>query len=162
MLLALRTATMSAAALLAGLQLVPGPPLSNPPIDPTRTVEAQLEIPAPMKALLDRSCRDCHSNQTRWPWYSHVAPAKWMVARDVAKARSIMNFSEWTESAGKKLDLAVGMLAASCSDVTVGRMPKREYAFLHTEARLSAADRKAFCEWSGAEGQRLILMKRRR
>ncbi len=162
MVFALRTAGMSAAAILAGLQLLPGPPLSNPPVDPARTVESQLEIPAPMKSLLDRACRDCHSNETRWPWYGYIAPAKWLLAKDVAKARSIMNFSDWTENAGKKLEMAAGMLAASCSDVTVGRMPKPEYAFLHTEARLSAEDKKAFCTWSASEGQRLILLKRRR
>lgn len=162
MLPAFRLLGVSATALLAGLQLLPGPGLSNPQVDPSRTVEAQLEIPAPMKSLLDRSCRDCHSNETRWPWYSYIAPAKWLVARDVAKARSIMNFSEWTEQAGKKLELAAGMLAASCSDVTVGRMPKPEYAFLHSEANLSGEDKKAFCAWSASEGQRLILLKRRR
>jgi hypothetical protein len=92
---------------------------------------------------------------------SRFAPGSWLVGQNVRKARSIMNFSEWTEQAGRKLELAAGMLAASCADVTLGRMPKPNYTFLHTEARLSAAGRKEFCEWSAKEGNRLILLKRR-
>ncbi|MDX1982112.1 MAG: heme-binding domain-containing protein [Bryobacteraceae bacterium] len=157
-----RLAGVSAAALLLGIQFIPAPPLDNPPVDPAKTVEAQLEIPAPMKKLLDRSCRDCHSNETHWPWYSRFAPGSWLVARDVRKARDIMNFSNWTEQAGRKLELAAGMLAASCSDVTVGRMPKPNYAFLHSEARLSAEDKKDFCAWSAAEGERLFQIRRRK
>ena len=48
-----------------------------------------------VKRILERSCYDCHSNRTRWPWYSHVAPVSWLVARDVHEGREEINFSEW-------------------------------------------------------------------
>jgi hypothetical protein len=47
------------------------------------------------RLLAERACFDCHSNQTRWPWYSYVAPASWLVAYDVTEGREHLNFSEW-------------------------------------------------------------------
>ena len=72
-----------------------------------------------------------------------------------------MNFSSWTEQAGKKLQLAVGMLTAACTDVNAGRMPKPEYVFLHSEAMLSGADKEGFCDWTKREGTRLLVLKRK-
>lgn len=148
-------------ALFAGMQFLPVFPRTNPPVDPARTVDAQLEIAPPVREMLKRSCRDCHSNETRWPWYAVVAPASWKMAHDVNKARSVMNFSEWSEEGDKKLDKAIGLLTASCSDVQVGRMPKPEYVLLHSEAELSGDDKKAFCKWAMGEGRRLMMVKRR-
>lgn len=144
-----------------GIQFVPVQ-RTNPPLDPARAVEAHLDIAPPVRAILDRSCHDCHSNQTQWPWYSYIAPASWMVTKDVIKAREIMNFSEWSEQAGVKLEKAVGLLMASCTDVTVGRMPKPEYVFLHSRAALNEADVKHFCQWTAKEGGRLLALRKKR
>jgi len=64
---------------------------SNPP------VEADLEAPAAVTAVLRTACYDCHSNETHWPWYSYVAPVSWLVARDVEEARSEFSFSRWDQ-----------------------------------------------------------------
>ena len=61
----------------------------NPPI--TAPLAAQAEL----AQVLERSCYDCHSNQTRWPWYASVAPVSWLVARDVDRGRHELNFSAW-------------------------------------------------------------------
>ena len=53
-------------------------------------------IPPHIVTILDRACLDCHSNQTRWPWYSNVAPVSWLVQADVDEGRRVLNFSEWT------------------------------------------------------------------
>lgn len=143
------------------MQLVPVYPRTNPPAAATSGLHNQVEVPAEMDAILQRSCWNCHSNDTKWPWYAYVAPVSWLIARDVDKAREIMNFSVWTEQAGKKLQLAVGMLAASCADVNIGRMPKPEYVFLHSEAMLNEADKQSFCEWTKKEGKRLLVLKRK-
>lgn len=145
----------------AGIQFVPVQ-RSNPPSVAARSVDAHLEMAPPVKAILDRSCHDCHSNDTRWPWYSYVAPASWMVTKDVEKARKVMNFSEWSEEAGLKLEKAVGLLMASCTDVKVGRMPKAEYVLLHSEAALNPGDVKNFCEWTTKEGGRLLALRKKR
>lgn len=156
----LRRIGIGGLAVFALLQVVPVFPRTNPAAAPHTSVYNQVEVPPEMDAILRRSCWNCHSNDTQWPWYAQVAPASWMIARDVEKARAIMNFSSWTEQAGKKLQLAVGMLAASCADVNVGRMPKPEYVFLHSEAMLTESDKKGFCEWTKREGKRLLVLKR--
>ncbi|MFN7935161.1 MAG: heme-binding domain-containing protein [Bryobacteraceae bacterium] len=145
----------------AGIQFVPVA-RTNPPSIAARGIDAHLDIAPPVKALLNRSCHDCHSNDTRWPWYSYIAPASWMVAKDVEKARKIMNFSDWTDEAGGKLEKAIGLLMASCTDVTVGRMPKPEYVMLHSQAALNKGDIKDFCQWTAKEGGRLLALRKKR
>ncbi|MBL8174189.1 MAG: heme-binding domain-containing protein [Bryobacterales bacterium] len=148
-------------AAFAGIQFAPVD-RSNPPSRAERGVDAHLDMAPAVRDLLRRSCHDCHSNDTRWPWYSYIAPASWMVTKDVEKARKVMNFSEWSEEAGLKLEKAVGLLMASCTDVKVGRMPKAEYVLMHSEAALNAAEVKNFCEWTGKEGGRLLTLRKKR
>src|SRR5712691_1086291 len=71
------------------------PAKTNPPVDPSQSIEAQLNVPPQVAAILDRSCNDCHSNKTRWPWYTNVAPISWFVIGHVDDARKDLNFSEW-------------------------------------------------------------------
>ena len=80
------------AALAVVAQLYPRPTRDNPP------VWASIDAPHDVERILRRSCYDCHSNETRWPWYSHLAPRSWLVAADVHEARVRMNFSEWPEA----------------------------------------------------------------
>lgn len=157
----LQRGVLAGVGCMAVLQVIPLYPRTNPEAPAAAAIHSQVEVPAEIDKLLRRSCWNCHSNETRWPWYSYVAPASWMIARDVTRARSVMNFSSWTEGAGKKLQLAVGMLAASCSDVTVGRMPKPEYLFLHSEAWLSEEDKREFCGWTQRESGKMLLLKRK-
>jgi hypothetical protein len=71
-----------------------GPDTMNPPEDPAATFEAVAHPPKEVAAIIDRSCRDCHTNRTAWPWYSRVAPASVLVARVVKNGRAPLNFSE--------------------------------------------------------------------
>ena len=61
----------------------------NPP------VESEIPAPQEVREILERACYDCHSNQSRWPWYGYIAPASWLVEYDIEEARDHMNFSEW-------------------------------------------------------------------
>ena len=102
-------------------------PLSrnNPAFDPSKSIYSTQPVPPDVKTVLERSCKDCHSNETAWPWYSFAAPVSWMVARDVHQARRKMNFSEWgSYSAQHKED----RLEEICEQVTNGEMPDRKYA----------------------------------
>src|SRR5271166_3980542 len=84
-----------AIALLLGVaQLVPVE-RSNPVVNPSTTIEAKEKLPPAVQAVFHASCVNCHSNQTRWPWYSYVAPISWVIAHDVRAGRRHMNFSEW-------------------------------------------------------------------
>jgi len=156
---------VKAAAILAGtvfsaLQIVPGPAKTNPPVLPGHTIEDNLRLTSAVSGLLQRACADCHSHQTRWPWYSRIAPLSWNIAQDVNSARRAMNFSEWSTGAGRLPGSAVGTLAAACANVKSGRMPLARYLLLHPEARLSAQDQAMFCEWTGLEIARLLSEKR--
>ena len=117
------------------------PKRANPVIDPNRTIQAYLGEPNALTAILDRSCRDCHSNSTVWPWYTQVAPVSWIMARSVAEGREAVNFSEW---AGYRPDAHRALLAASCKDVSIGKMPG-PWTLLHPETRLSVQDVETIC-----------------
>ena len=103
--------------------------------------------------LARRSCFDCHSNETRWPWYVKVAPVSWFVATDVKRARKAVNFSEWSVQAGRTANTAMGTLAAACAGVTAGHMPPALYRLMHPEARLSEEEAICFCTWTIEESR---------
>lgn len=124
------------------------PDRANPPIDPSRTLQALVEVPADVLAVLDRSCGDCHSHQTRWPWYSHVAPVSWILAEHVREGRSELNFSDWAQynerRAGKKLE-------ELCEEVREGAMPLPDYLRMHRDARVSQQEVDRVCAWIAEE-----------
>ena len=143
------------------LQFVPGSKHSNPPVVPGRALLDNTTVPGHVQEMLRRSCMDCHSNETRWPWYSRVAPLSWAVASDVARARKAMNFSEWATQAGRTPATAAGTLMAICAGVSSGRMPPRQYTLMHGQARLTAQERQSICEWTHAETRRQIAAHKR-
>ena len=113
------------------------------------TVSGDIQAAADFKALLHRSCYDCHSNETRWPWYSHVAPASWLVINDVHGGRKHLNFSKWQEYSAADRGHFV---EAVIDHVTHGEMPLRQYLLLHRDARLSQADIAMFKQWAASQG----------
>ena len=124
----------------AAAQLV-RPERVNPPTDASRSIQAHAGTARGLVAVLDRSCRDCHSNQTVWPWYTQVAPVSWLMAYGVTKGRKAVNFSEWAAYSPEQERI---LLAQSCADVTNGKMPGA-YTLLHPEMRLSAQDIETIC-----------------
>jgi Haem-binding domain len=94
--------------------------------------------------VLVRACGNCHSNHTDWPWYSHVAPVSWWIARHVREGREKLDFSEWeTYSTMQKRD----KLESMCGLISTGRMPPRMYTAMHPEAKLTDENKKAVCAW---------------
>ena len=94
--------------------------------------------------VLVRACGNCHSNHTDWPWYSHVAPVSWWIARHVREGMEKLDFSEWeTYSTMQKRD----KLESMCGLISIGRMPPRMYTAMHPEAKLSDENKKAVCAW---------------
>lgn len=121
------------------------PQTDNPTTDPQRTIFAGADLPADVAAILERSCADCHSHDTKWPWYSRVAPASWLVAHDVDEARSHLNFSRWADYEPYRQHTLLGEI---CEEVEEGEMPLWYYVPLHGEAALSEADRATLCDWT--------------
>ena len=119
----------------------------NPPADPTTSFET-LAKPSPKTvALVQRACKDCHSNQTVWPWYSRVAPASWLVASDVQEGRAHLNLSEWNRLGP---EMSMLKLRAMCAEVKDGEMPLWQYRLIHRDASLTATDVGELCTGLGA------------
>jgi hypothetical protein len=134
------------ALFLVAAQLVPLD-RTNPPADPQHDIVAQLAPPAAVAAVFERSCRDCHANSTRWPWYSRVAPASWIVLDDVKSGRRHLNLSEWGRYDRTR---ASEKLKEICEEVKSGEMPDFKYTLIHREAKLSDAEVQAICAWTAS------------
>jgi cytochrome c551/c552 len=128
---------------VVGIQFVPVE-RTNP------EVTGEIETPAEVMDILRRSCYDCHSNETVWPWYSRVAPLSWKVVDDVDEGREEMNFSEWIGYSEKKKAKKIHEI---WEEVSEGEMPPWYYTPLHPEAELSAADKETLRKWTEAEGK---------
>ncbi|HEY3762495.1 MAG TPA: heme-binding domain-containing protein [Verrucomicrobiae bacterium] len=122
------------------------PPQTNPLVDPSHTMQSQLQLPPRVAAILDRSCMDCHSDATRWPMIGRIAPVSWWLANNVEDARRSMNFSEWTLY---RPSYAIANLGAISEAVTEKTMPPDGYMDFHPQSRLSADDRKTLARWAG-------------
>jgi hypothetical protein len=122
----------------------------NPETDPSKTIFAQETVPPSLRTVFERSCEDCHSNHTVWPWYSYVAPASWIVAHDVHEARRHMNFSVWGDYSAKQKEEKLEDL---CDEVSQGDMPDTKYLLIHRGARLKQSEREAICRWTDAVRQ---------
>jgi hypothetical protein len=141
---------VGACCLLIGQVLRPA--RTNPITDASQSVDSKLQLTPEVAAILDRSCNDCHSNKTRWPWYSNVAPVSWFVINHVNEGRRHLNFSEWGKYDRRD---AGGMLREICREVTSGGMPLSSYTPLHPGSSLSETDRKVLCDWANAARARI-------
>jgi hypothetical protein len=122
------------------------PDRTNPPSDAAMSISQRLPVPDPVRMILERSCFDCHSNQTRWPWYSNVAPASWLVADDVKEGRGHLNFSEWgTYNRGKQIARLETMISLLEKDA----MPPKNYLLLHRDAVLNEREKDLLSDWAG-------------
>ncbi|MCK9408017.1 MAG: heme-binding domain-containing protein [Bacteriovoracaceae bacterium] len=129
------------------------PNRDNPPVDASMTLTTQLKVPSEVAALLERGCRDCHSNQTVWPFYSYIAPASWLVSYDVMEGRKHFNMSEWGKyKEGKKIQKLSGIFQA----VSERSMPLPKYIPLHPEANFTDAERSVLSLWAQQEGERMM------
>jgi hypothetical protein len=124
------------------------PNRTNPPIIESETLEATVQVPENVAAILKRSCNDCHSNETLYPWYSNVAPFSWLLNAHIEDGRRELNYSVWnTYSARKKRH----KFDETCQQVTSGEMPHNQYLWIHGAARLSEEDKKILCDWAETE-----------
>ena len=119
---------------LVAIQFVPmGRDHTNPPV----TGEPDWDSPR-TRELFMTVCGDCHSHETRWPWYAHVAPASWLVEKDVEEGRGEFNVSTWNITKKHGLDAA--------DEYESGEMPLWFYLPLHPSADLGSEDRQALLD----------------
>lgn len=107
----------------------------------------------PVRSVLARACLDCHSNNTRWPLYSRIAPASWLVEHDVKQGREHLNLSRWEQYS---IDNRIDLLARIGSQLRRRKMPPKQYQLLHPEARLSEAAQSLLLDWAKSERKQLL------
>ncbi|HEX8189004.1 MAG TPA: heme-binding domain-containing protein [Pyrinomonadaceae bacterium] len=150
--LLLKVAAALFVLLFAGAQFV-RPGRVNPPGAAGRSLEEHARVTPEVAGVLGRSCMDCHSDRTDWPWYSNVAPASWFVVDHVNHGRRHLNFSRWGDYDRRRADY---LLNDICRTARSGFMPLDSYTLVHRGARLSPADVKTLCDWAGEERRRLV------
>lgn len=112
---------------------------TNPP------ATAPLKDPPQVLAVLRQSCYDCHSNETRWPWYSQIAPVSWLVAKDAREGRERLNFSHWENYSAEELSALTAEIAEQTQK---GGMPLPIYLLMHPQAKLKPEDLSIIKEWT--------------
>ena len=137
--------------LFAGLQFV-RPDRTNPPVNPADSIEAATILPDDINSMLERSCKDCHSNETIHPWYSNISPFSWFLADHISEGRRQLNLSIWGTYGDRE---KVHRLEEICEVLEAGEMPLSSYLWIHRDAVLTEADSNMLCSWAQSEKARL-------
>jgi hypothetical protein len=120
---------------------------------PARPLFSGAHIDPRVLAMFGRSCQDCHSEMTYYPWYAYVAPVSWWIKRDVSQGRRHLNLSRWEEYSLLRKQRSLSEVANQVKD---GEMPLAGYVLMHRDARLSEQDVNAIFQWTQDERARLI------
>jgi hypothetical protein len=128
------------------------PELVNPKSDPALSIKSYPGVPPEVISKMEVACFDCHSNDTRWPWYSRVTPVNYLIASDVNKARRHVNFSEWNDYSPGRLK---SILDNIYDQVYNHEMPLKNYQWMHPESKLTGGELKMICDWASSEEDRL-------
>jgi hypothetical protein len=123
--------------ILIGIQFIPIEK-SNPP------VTLDIDAPEKIESILRTSCYDCHSNETVWPWYSHIVPVSLIIAGDVNDGRKHLNFSEWDKYGSDKIEKILEEIG---EEIEEKKMPLPMYTFIHPHAKLEDYQVKLMIEW---------------
>jgi Haem-binding domain len=141
---------IAAAVLLIGFIAIQffGIDKTNPPVVDSDTMEAAIAVPPDISLILGRSCNDCHSNKTIYPWYANIQPSGWFLKGHIDDGRNELNFSKFNTFDTKK---KVRKLEEICSEVESGQMPLPSYLWIHRDASLTESEKQAICSWTKSE-----------
>jgi hypothetical protein len=120
---------------------------SAPPVVASETLEAAVTVPPDISMILNRSCSDCHSNQTIYPWYTRIQPVGWFMKDHIDEGRRELNFSVFNTYAPRK---KAKKLEEICEQITQSEMPLPSYLWIHGNAILQTTEVKALCDWAEA------------
>jgi hypothetical protein len=135
---------VGAGLLFAALQFTT-PRHTNPPVK--SDFLTVVDVPSKMAAMFRSACYDCHSNETRWPWYSQVAPMSWQIAQDVNDGRQQLNLSEWPSDPKR----AWKRMEDMSEEIDQKDMPLKKYTLIHKDARLTDDQRNDLTQWLDAQ-----------
>jgi len=128
---------------------------TNPPVVAGETLESAVSLPADVSMVLSRSCNDCHSHKTTFPWYAQVQPAAFFLDDHILEGRHHLNFSKFNTYEPKKKD---HKLEEICDEVTSGAMPLPSYLWIHGDATLSQSESKLLCDWTKQERAKIGIV----
>jgi len=123
-------------------------------IKPTRNINPQtqqgsiinyMSVPENVQGILKKACYDCHSNNTKYPWYANIQPVAWYLAHHVNEGKDKLNFDEFASYKAKKQD---HKLEEVVETVEKGEMPVSSYTFIHKEAKLSEQEKTLLIGWA--------------
>ena len=120
----------------------------NPPLDPAKTIEAHVAMPQNVRRILRKSCYDCHSNETHWPWYAGIPGVSRLVQGDVKRARTHLNLSDWSSKLAEGPDEAQASLNGICEELRSDSMPIAHYRWIHRNVALSPSEVNTVCSWT--------------
>lgn len=126
------------------IQFIPNE-LPESSFDETKDLLYLEQVPENIRVILKTSCYDCHSNQTEYPWYSHVAPVSWLVIKDIRNGREKVNLSEWSNL---KRRTKIKVLSNISDEIKSGEMPLPVYLIMHRDAKLDEQQQKELIEWT--------------
>jgi hypothetical protein len=126
------------------IQIIPSGMPDNEPMEGKSILELT-DVPIETETLLRNACFDCHSQEVKFPWYSHVAPVSWLVARDINVGREHLDFSQWGDMSKRERIKALGEIS---EEVENGSMPMPIYITLHPEADLTPEQRESIIMWT--------------
>ena len=124
---------------------------ANPPIVPGEELSLDT-VPPDVSAIISRSCADCHSNNTIYPWYSQISPFSWFLAEHIKDGRRELNLSVWNTYDSKLKERKLGEI---CEQVQDRAMPLPSYLWIHRDAVMSDAEIKLLCDWAESEAAKL-------
>ncbi len=127
------------ALIILGLMQVIRIDKTNPPVDPSQDLASIIASSnTTISTRLRKSCYDCHSNETTYPWHANIAPFSWWMKRHINNGRNKLNFSRWTTYNSEDQS----MLAETCADYTRKKwMPIGVYKLMHSESKMTAEER---------------------
>jgi len=137
----LRISVITLLIALGAAQLIQ-PETRNPSVNPARRLWSDHRVDPRVADITRRACGNCHSYETKWPWYAKFSPVSWFLARHVEQGRAKLNFDDWSPAA------AADQLEEIYDSVAKKKMPLWSYLLMHPEARLSRADRDTLLAWA--------------
>ena len=127
---------------------------TNPQIVQANTLESSVTVPPDVSMVLGRSCNDCHTNNTVYPWYANVQPFGWFLKDHIDEGKRKLNLSEFSTYAGRK---KVKKLEEICEQVESAEMPLPSYLWIHRDAVLKDTEKKTLCDWVNVEKEKIAL-----
>ena len=117
---------------------------TNPPVDMTKDFIAITNPPTDLGIVIKSACYDCHSNNTKYPWYSDVAPVSWLIKEHIDNGRNHLNFSIWPDYKENK---KAGKIDECLDMIRSGEMPMKGYVMLHEEAEITHEKKMQLISW---------------